>query len=59
MSGISKFLKDQQEVYVGRGRIGYANRWGLIGEKPDNWPYKQVLKDRNSKGVYLSPTLIQ
>jgi hypothetical protein len=57
MVGVAE-LCCNSEVGMGRGRIGFCNRWGIVGEKPMNWAYQAVLKDSELEGVFLSPQLM-
>ena len=43
---------------IGYNRIAFAGRWGIVGEYPCNWAYRQVLETDNTEGVYLSPQLM-
>lgn len=40
---------------VGRLRIAFSGKWGIVGEKKPDWSYQAVLEDPATKGVYLSP----
>jgi hypothetical protein len=46
------------EVGMGRERIAFAGKWGIVGEKPMNWAYQEVLRDPETAGVFLSPQLM-
>lgn len=37
--GVAELCRDG-EVGVGRQRIAYASKWGIVGEKPANWAYQ-------------------
>ena len=39
ISGISKMAINGGVVGMGRNRIAYAGRWGVIGEQPVEWAY--------------------
>ena len=41
--GISEMGKEQ-DLGIGYGRIAYAGRWGIVGEKPCDWAYGQILE---------------
>lgn len=43
---------------MGRERIGFAGKWGIVGEKPMNWAYQEVLRDPEVHGVFLAPQLM-
>lgn len=45
-------------VGIGYNRIAYAGRWGIVGEQPVNWAYRQVLENDDPEGVFLSPQLM-
>lgn len=45
-------------VGVGRNRIAYARRWGVVGEQSVDWAYQQVLEGISYSGAYLSPQLM-
>lgn len=55
--GVAELCRDC-EVGVGKGRIGFAGKWGLVGERGVNWAYQEVFKNPQLKGVYLSPQLM-
>ena len=40
---------------VGRARIAYRDRWGVVGEKDEGWTYRQVYEEGITEGVYFSP----
>lgn len=43
------------DIGIGYGRVAYAGRWGIVGEKPVDWGYKQIIEEDNCYGVFLSP----
>lgn len=45
----------EHDIGIGYGRIAYAGRWGIVGEKPIDWAYRQVMDEDNTYGVFLSP----
>ena len=56
MKGVSEMaLEGGTLLGVGRNRIAYRDRWGIVGERHDNWPYQQVFEEGNPEGVYFSP----
>jgi hypothetical protein len=52
--GVAELCRDC-DVGVGRKRIGYSNKWGIVGENNPQWPYQTALDNPLAKGVYLSP----
>lgn len=58
MIGVAELCREG-EVGMGRQRIGYAGKWGIVGEKPNNWAYQQVLRSpEDVEGIFLSPQLM-
>ena len=58
MTGVAELCRDG-EVGVGRQRIAFAGKWGIVGEKPNNWAYQQVLRSpEDVEGIFLSPQLM-
>jgi hypothetical protein len=55
--GVSELCRES-DVGLGRGRVGFAGKWGIVGEKSPQWAYQEVFKDTQIKGVYLSPQLM-
>lgn len=45
-------------IGIGRNRIGYSKRWGVVGEQPVDWAYNNVLDGISYAGAYLSPQLM-
>ena len=43
---------------IGKNRIAYAGRWGIVGEQNFDWAYQQVLEGSSYEGAYLSPQLM-
>jgi hypothetical protein len=39
ISSISEMALNGGNLGIGYGRIAYAGRWGVVGEKPVTWPY--------------------
>lgn len=58
ISGVSEMALNGGIVGIGKNRIAHAGRWGVVGEQPTNWAYRQVLETDESDGVYLSPQLM-
>lgn len=42
-------------IGVGHRRVGFAGKWGTVGENPPEWCYQEILKGGCSEGIYLSP----
>lgn len=40
---------------MGQMRVGYRDRWGVVGEREVGWAYQQVFQDGVIDGVYFSP----
>ena len=34
----------EHDIGIGYGRVAYAGRWGVVGEKPVDWAYRQILE---------------
>lgn len=46
------------DIGIGYGRVAYAGRWGVVGENPVNWGYREVFDNGNCEGIFLSPQLL-
>lgn len=44
IAGISEMVYNGGIAGIGYNRIAYAGRWGVVGEQPVNWAYRQVLE---------------
>lgn len=43
------------EIGIGRKRVAFKDRWGVVGELDTNWTYQQVFEEGIIEGVYFSP----
>jgi hypothetical protein len=51
---ICEIMMDNGYIGIGYRRLGFKNRWGVVGELPNDWPYQQAY-DGNTEGIFLSP----
>lgn len=56
--GVAELCRDC-DVGVGRKRLGYSNKWGIVGESNAEWAYQTVQDNPQIKGIYLSPQQLQ
>ena len=40
---------------VGRARVAYRDRWGVVGERDEGWTYQKVYEEGATEGIYFSP----
>ena len=56
--GVAEMASSGPTIGIGYNRIGYAGRWGVVGEQSPDWAYQQVLDGECYDGAYLSPQLM-
>ena len=44
-----------RHIGVGYNRIGHKDRWGVVGELPEEWTYQQIWESGDEAGIYFSP----